>query len=62
MPRPVGFPSMIALSRRFHRNTFARCLVQGGLTESQRANYSAAIIILWIVFAVILVLMAWAIF
>ena len=36
--------------------------VQGGLTESQRANYSAAIIVLWIVFAVILVLMAWAIF
>jgi hypothetical protein len=36
--------------------------VQRGLTESQKANYSAAIIILWIVFAVIVVLTAWAIF
>jgi hypothetical protein len=36
--------------------------VQRGLTESQRANYSAAIIVLWIVLAVILVLMAMAIF
>jgi len=36
--------------------------VQGGLTESQRANYSAAIIVLWIILAVILVLMVKAMF
>ena len=36
--------------------------VQGGLTDAQQANYSAAIIVLWIVLAVILVLMVVAIF
>jgi hypothetical protein len=36
--------------------------VQAGLTESQRANYSAAIIVLWIILAVILILMVMAMF
>ncbi len=36
--------------------------VQAGLTDAQQANYSAAIIVLWIVLAVILVVMVTAIF
>jgi len=36
--------------------------VQSGLTDSQRANYSAAIIVLWMVLAVIVVLMVMAMF
>jgi hypothetical protein len=31
--------------------------VQAGLTEAQKANYSAAIIVLWIILAVIVILM-----
>jgi hypothetical protein len=36
--------------------------VQGGLTDAQQANYSAAIIVLWIILAVIVILMLVVIF
>ena len=57
-----GFPlhdGTVTPVSREHRRAIP---VQAGLSDSQRANYSAAIIVLWIILAVIVVLMVMAMF